>query len=558
MGATNTAGRLLSSIFKAGPAEPDFRHCQDVPNGGVLLGLPSLLAMGLLRHTGKYFSLPQGYYSITSIFLLLAFMALARIKTIESLRYSSPGEWGKLLGLDRIPEAKILREKVRHLTQDDQASQWGGELSRNWMEMFPESTGVLYIDGHVRVYHGGQTELPRHHVARQRLCLRATTDYWVNAMDGQPFFMINKAVDPGLIKVIEKEIVPRLERDLPQQQKLFEQKNRAPRFTLVFDREGYSPDFLSRMWQKRIACLTYHKYPGEDWPESEFQETKVTLVSGHEVSMHLAERGTFLGKKLWVREIRKLKKNGGQTSILCTDYTRVLTSTAAAMFARWSQENFFKYMRENYNLDRLLDYSIEEIPDTTKVVNPLYREADSEVKKLAARLGRVRCQCNAIVLCDDIEPDKVEAYETEKLALQEEIQAMEQELDDLKACRKATPKHVMMSDLPEEDRFRQLGVQSKYFIDTIKLVAYRAETAMVNSIRQTMSRTNEARRLLKSLYAAEADLVPDYEKNKLTVRLHQPATRCSAATMKYLCQELNATRTEFPGTNLRLVYELVS
>jgi len=162
------------------------------------------------------------------------------------------------------------------------------------------------------------------------------------------------------------------------------------------------------------------------------------------------------------------------------------------------------------------------------------------------------------VLCDDIEPDKVEAYETEKLALQEEIQAMEQELDDLKACRKATPKHVMMSDLPEEDRFRQLGVQSKYFIDTIKLVAYRAETAMVNSIRQTMSRTNEARRLLKSLYAAEADLVPDYEENKLTVRLHQPATHCSAATMNYLCQELNATRTEFPGTNLRLVYELVS
>ena len=104
----------------------------------------------------------------------------------------------------------------------------------------------------------------------------------------------------------------------------------------------------------------------------------------------------------------------------------------------------------------------------------------------------------------------------------------------------------------------RLGVQSKYFIDTIKLVAYRAETAMVNSIRQTMRRTNEARRLLKSLYAAEADLVPDYEKNKLTVRLHQPATHCSAATMNYLCQELNATRTEFPGTNLRLVYELVS
>ena len=54
------------------------------------------------------------------------------------------------------------------------------------MAATPEQAGVLYVDGHVRVYHGSQTSLPRHYVARERLCLRATTDYWVNAMDGQP------------------------------------------------------------------------------------------------------------------------------------------------------------------------------------------------------------------------------------------------------------------------------------------------------------------------------------------------------------------------------------
>ncbi len=164
----------------------------------------------------------------------------------------------------------------------------------------------------------------------------------------------------------------------------------------------------------------------------------------------------------------QLRKDGGQTAILCTDFTRDLTRTAATMFARWSQENFFKYMREHYGLDRLVDYSTDEISDTTKVVNPLYRVADSDVKKLAARLGRKRCQCNAIVLCDDIEPDKVEAYETEKQALKKEIQVMEKELEDLKTCRKRTPKHVMLSDPSEEDQFRQLGMKSKYFIDTIK------------------------------------------------------------------------------------------
>jgi len=97
MGATNTLDRLASSLGGLGPVAPKFESCLDVPNGGVLFGLPALLAVGLLRHTEKYFELPKGYYGIQSVFLLLAFMALARQKFIENLRFVPPGEWGKLL-----------------------------------------------------------------------------------------------------------------------------------------------------------------------------------------------------------------------------------------------------------------------------------------------------------------------------------------------------------------------------------------------------------------------------------------------------------------------------
>jgi hypothetical protein len=228
------------------------------------------------------------------------------------------------------------------------------------------------------------------------------------------------------------------------------------------------------------------------------------------------------------------------------------------MFARWCQENFFGYMREHYGLDRLADYSTGEIPGSTRVVNPQYREVDGEVRKLTAQLVRKQSECAAIILCDDIEPDKVTAYAEKKSALQEEIQEMSQTVTDLKACRKATPRHVQFADLPPEDRFRMLGMQGKYFIDTVKLIAYRAETAMVNIVRQTMRRHDDARSLLRSLYATEADLLPDIKEKKLTVRLHQPANRCSSTTVLHLIDELNATRTEFPGTDLRLVYELVS
>ena len=419
---------------------------------------------------------------------------------------------------------------------------------------------TLYVDGHVRVYHGHQTPLPRHYVARQKLCLRATTDYWVNALDGQPFFLLNQAVDPGMLQVLEHQIVPRLEEEIPHQPtpEQLEADAKLHRFALVFDREGYSPEFFRAMKAKRIACLTYHKYPGEDWRPEEFFPRSVPLASGACVEMLLAERGTFLGGKLWVREIRKLTESGHQTAVLSSDYRSDTAPMAAAMFARWSQENFFRYMREHYGLDRLVDYSLEEIPDTTKVVNPEYRRLDGQVRSKQGHLTRKLAAFSALGLKGEIEPKKVAAFEQKKAALQEQIEGLTKELEALKAQRKAVQHHITVAELPEAERFKQLSTQSKHLIDTIKMVAYRAETAMAQIARETMRRADDARSLLRGLYSTEADLLPDEKAGTLTVRVHHQANHCADEVIRHFCNELNQTETIFPGTNLRLVYELVS
>ena len=378
--------------------------------------------------------------------------------------------------------------------------------------------------------------------------------------DGQPFFMINKEVDPGLIKVLEEEIIPRLEMDVPGQPSLKQLENEpfVNRFIVIFDREGYSPEFLKKMKEKRIACLTYHKYPGEKWSEEEFVSCQVTLASGHVVEMELAERGTLLGKKIWVREIRKLSDSGHQTSVISTDYYSNPEPSAAAMFARWSQENFFKYMRQHFNLDRLIDYSTEKIPDTTMVVNPIYRRLDSEVRKNVSTLNHRRAKFASITLKGDIEPKKIESFQQKKGELKEEIDHLEQKIETLKKKRKKTEKHIPIAELPEEERFCRLSTQSKYLIDTIKMIAYRAETSMANVLREKMSHPDEARILLRSIFNENADIIPDHNEGLLTVRLHQPSNRKNAELILNLCDQLNATETVFPGTNLKLVYELVS
>ncbi len=561
MGASNVVDRVAASMGELEEyVAPDFQPAMDVPNGGVLFALPALLAVGLLKTTGRFFELPKGYYGLESLFLLLAFMALSRLKSIESLRYSAPGEWGKLLGLDRVPEVRTLRKKIRLLSDDDRPEQWSAELCRQWMETAPEQAGTLYIDGHVRVYNGHQTKLPRHYVARQKLCQRATSDYWVNAMDGQPFFVINRVVDPGMIKVIEQEILPRLEQDVPNQpdDAVLAADPLRHRFTLVFDREGYSPGFLARMKKKRIACITYHKYPGDDWSEEEFQPAVATMPNGQQVEMKLAERGSCLSNGLWVREIRKLTERGHQTSIIATDYASDSAPLAAAMFSRWSQENFFKYAREHYNLDRLVDYRTEAISDPLPVVNPAHRRLDGQVRSCTGKLTRRLAQFGAMNMEETIEPKSVESFVQRKAVLQEEIEHLKNEITTLKTARKATPRHITVDELPEEDQFQQLSTQSKHLIDTIKMIAYRAETAMANLLREKISRPDEARTLLRALYKSDADLLPDHETGTLTVRIHHMANRSTDLVIQSLCEELNETATQFPGTQLRLILELGS
>jgi hypothetical protein len=562
VGATDTAGRVLASLHGAGPVASQFEPCADVPRAGVLLAVPALLACGLLAHTEKRFVLPPGYYSVGQVFLLVAFLALARIKSLEGLRYCAPGEWGKVLGLDRVPEVRTLRGKLAQLGQPDQVAAWAGALCQDWMRSDPEAAGTLYVDGHVRVYHGSAAQLPQHYVSRQRLCLRATTDYWVNAADGQPFFLVHRPVDPGLLRVLEEEIVPRLEREVPGQPaaEALAADPHGHKFTLVHDREGYSPDGFARMRARRIAVLTYHKHPGPDWPTEEFATHKVKLVHRQEVDLDLAERGVRLSNGLWVREIRHRDGNGAQTAILTTNFRLAVTAVAAGMFARWSQENFLKYLRQHYALDHLLRHAVAPLPATTRVVNPAWRTLERQRRSLTTQRQRKLVEFGSLNLTAPIEPEKVEGYLQKKAALQADLTRLDTQLQTVKDQRAQTQHHVPLSQLKPEERYTQLGASSQDLVDTIKLVAYRAETAMAAVVREALpaGRREEARRLLQSLYTSEADLVPDATAGTLTVRLAHPANPLLARALELLCAELTQTQTEFPTTKLRLVFRLGS
>jgi hypothetical protein len=102
---TRSLERVAASVGMLNGAPIEFELVKDVPDGGVLFALPALLLLGLLSKSREMFSMLEGFYPLESIFLLLALMALARIPSLEALRYVAPGEWGKLMGLSSHPRS---------------------------------------------------------------------------------------------------------------------------------------------------------------------------------------------------------------------------------------------------------------------------------------------------------------------------------------------------------------------------------------------------------------------------------------------------------------------
>jgi transposase len=563
---TRPIERVLAALGKLpGGASTQFESCRDVSYGGVLCALPALTQNGLFRHLHSTFPTLNGYYTTLHVILLLAYMALCRIRVVEQLQYESPGELGKLMGLDRVPEVRCLRQKVTLLSGGpggEAGEIWMGLLSKDWMEQEPELAGALYVDGHVRLYHGKMTKPPRRYVSRQRLCLRGTTDYWVNDALGQPFFSIERTIDHGLLEAIENDVVPRLLSDVPDQptEKELKDDPYRSRFLIIFDREGYSPAFFRRMWEEhRIACITYHKFPKEDWPESEFSEVTATMPSGEVVSMKLAERGSLVGTEdpMWMREVRKLTSSGHQTSLISTAYDRKSLQDAVALFSRWCQENFFRYMMEHFAIDALSEYRTEEIPATNRpVVNPAWRELDRQARSVKGKLTNRQARFAALTLKSEADEAKTAKWEKQKSKLREEIEQFEHDMDSLKEEMNSTPKHLEWEKFPEDAKFERLAPSRKRLTDTVKLVAYRAETAMSNILRDGLRREDDSRSLVRDLLRSDADLVPHSDTNVLEVRIHTMANPRSNRAIQHLLDHLNAAECTYPGTEFRLSYSL--
>jgi len=488
----------------------------------VLFLLPALLEQGLLKTKDVYTWGKRFYYGLESIVLTLAFMALLRIKNPEQLKQCKPGELGRIIGLDRVPEVRCLRGKLDELTSQQQAARLNNILVDHWYGGDSSGdAGLLYIDGHVRVYYGDTANLPKKYISRQKLCLSATTEYWVNDSLGMPVMMVMGELTEKLQEVILRRIIPQLQETVLLPTHPPSDDDRTPVCTFVFDREAYSPTFFFLLWQQyRIAVITYRKNVQDSWPVECFQPV-VASVLQQSVSMHVCERQTVLGGHPF-REIRRLGESGHQTSIVTTHPTLSTAAVAGRMFSRWSQENFFRYLMQDYDFDRMAAFGTEPVDAEREIVNPEYRALTHRIKKVREKIQRLEAQFYPLAeLAMDQMLDALPAITKRQAEYRERIDGLKTQEEALLLQRSGVQPRIKVRQMPEQHRYNKLKTESKLLMNVIRMICYRAESSVAQWIAPYLSRPDDEKRMVvKQIIQSSADLTPDYEKKTLTVTLY--------------------------------------
>jgi hypothetical protein len=406
--------RFLATQGLLFDAVPFFQPGRGIPFVGFLLAIPMLVASGIIQEAERlYPAFGPAFYGLRTTLMVLAAMALLRITRPENLKEHSPPDLGRILGLDRAPEAATIRRRLDQLAAGKSESLLEAVIQRR-IQSRQEALGYLYFDGHVRVYHG-KANLPKTHVAQMRICMPATQDAWINDASGQPLFFVTQEAHPSLSDAI-RNMLPDLQEYIGER-----------KATFVFDRGGWSPDFFAEL-AVQADLITYRKGNVAPLPNDAFSEH---IVPGKkkETKWELADSEVKVGKCHFPMRQVTLRKNSHQVHIVTTRRDITAVEIAIRMFYRWRQENFFKYMREEFDFDALIEYAVEEDDPERTAPNKAWNVLDQELRRSVADLKLLEEALGAGAQSED-----------------EPLRAAREKVDDIRECRDALPKRMKVSE----------------------------------------------------------------------------------------------------------------
>lgn len=537
--------RLLAAMGRLEDATPMFACTENLPAAGVLLAIPALVDSGLLSVARKiYGSLGPAFYGLRTTLVTSVLLSLLRIPRMETLKEYSPGDLGRIVGLDRVPEVKTLRRKLARLAGMKKGRELGIEMARLRIAERGRTLGFLYVDGHVRAYHGKRV-IPKGYVTRNRIAGPATTDYWINDQKGDPLFVVTAEANAAMTRMLTPIL---------QEVRRLIGTNR--RLTVVFDRGGWSPKLFKSILDMHFDILTYRKGRFRQVAAKRFVLRKAKL-EGRRVEYLLYEQpARFLKGQLRLRQVTRLTETGHQTAVITSRWDLRDIVVAYRMFERWRQENFFKYMRHEFLIDALVDYQAEPDDLNRSVPNPVRKIVDKELHNARARYAKLQEKYGSTAI--DYLEGRTATFRTFTAAEKEihrEIREAADEIARLTRRQKSLPLRIPLAEAPGAENAMRLSMERKHLTNVLKIVAYQIEGSLVELLRPHYARAeDEGRTLIQTALRSSASIEPNGQELLVTLAPLSSPHRSKAIAL--VCDALNKTETIFPGTNLPLRFSV--
>ena len=538
-------------------AVPVFAGGARYPLAGLLLALPALQQAGLLAAARQvYGRLKDGFYGLELVLVTCVLLALLRQPRAEGAAQVAPAALGRVLGLDRAPEVKTIRRKLRELAAAGKAADLQLAIARRHAQERPDELGLLYIDGHTRAYFGTR-DVQKMHLGRLGRPGPGTEESWVTTGRGDPLLVVIAEPSDSLAAQI-RTLLPDLRKVTGQ----------AARPLLCFDRGGWSPDLFAEIIAAGFDLLIYRKaQPGKTIPDIDdgsFAAVTHAGDDGREREYDLADTrielpvtaGGHKGEVLDLRQVTRRDKDR-QIHLLTSRDASALPPAGAvcAMTGRWREENYFRYARAHFALDALDSYDVTPDDPKRMVPSPAKKTAAAAVKAAKKTLADAEAARQArLSALHRPAPGTAAIITNSDLArLDAPVDAARRKLQTAQAAAKATPAKIPLSQ-HNPDMVR-LETETKLITHAIRMAAFNAETTLARALNGHYARADDEKyALIREALGTSGDIIPG--DGTLTIRLDPLSAGRHTRAIAALCTQLNATQTRYPGTSLILRYEI--
>ncbi len=537
---------LAANMAEVTEAEPErlTTPCESRYAGALMLyaALARLDLWSIFRQLGADAG-PTRRFGWADTLAMIVFCFTLGFRSIEDFKNGRRRDLGILIGKQQGPTVLSLRGKIKALAESVDPVAVSQELFRRYVALEPVWEGLYYLDGHFCPYYGDHPT-PRGWDAKRRLAIPGHTDVYVHDAKGRALFFFSQPLNDSLARAIPVAVeqIRRVHGPEP--------------FTLVFDRGGYSGEAFRFLSEQGVGFITYLKgrKAQRRYPKKQFRPAWF-FFEGRRHAYRLFEKKTRVGKAGSIRTIIFIGNEEHQVPVL----TNLAPSAKAAKVVhclrlRWRQENDFKYLRDHYAIDQIVQYGADQEAQDRLIANPRrkalqeqVRNLMKEVELLEGRLGR------AINDNNERRRRTVRGIKIAHASLRREIAVKHQALTRLQNRLQRTPARISAAaagktrSLLREDR--------RLLINTLKIAACNAEKDLVRRFNRAYDHPKDAFSVFRALLHLPGT-IRSSGHDQLEIRLERPDSEKVASALKTLLADINLDRPRMLGDGPQLTFSL--